>query len=319
MADRGETVQVALLLVLACCGVWQVGSWVLSCLRRTFGQTPESLDGSGADLRMNSGEDLRAPSSVEVNGREVQVEHLIQMKDLRTAYALLFGAGFVGGHHFYLDRLLHGTIAATTGNFFGVGWMVDLLCLPYYTSSFNRTATASRDRSCGRLCCCLPLVQCVVILVVCGIALGLPAFFHSAGVVDLEQRMAGTAGNPYVILDIDRDASAEELQKAYEAQLRDVEASKDCKLKESKESRESKACRMKKKHLKKAIEFSLRRSGETKEEPPRKQRRRTKSDEDREFDQWFDQRRSEWEALVAEVKEGSTRLFKSDDKAHEDL
>eukprot|EP00913_Durusdinium_trenchii_P027268 g25582.t1 len=92
--------------------------------------------------------------------------------------------------------------------------MVDLLCLPYYTSSFNRTATASRDRSCGRLCCCLPLVQCVVILVVCGIALGLPAFFHSAGVVDLEQRMAGTAGNPYVILDIDRDASAEELQKA---------------------------------------------------------------------------------------------------------
>ena len=28
-------------------------------------------------------------------------------------------------------------------------------------------------------------------------------------------------------------------------------------------------------------------------EPPRKQRRRTKSDEDREFDQWFDQRRHE--------------------------
>eukprot|EP00913_Durusdinium_trenchii_P036090 g33771.t1 len=35
-----------------------------------------------------------------------------QVQDLRTAYALLFGAGFVGGHHFYLDRLLHGTIAA---------------------------------------------------------------------------------------------------------------------------------------------------------------------------------------------------------------
>ncbi|CAK9031797.1 TM2 domain-containing protein [Durusdinium trenchii] len=301
MADRGETVQVALLLVLACCGVWQVGSWVLSCLRRTFGQTPESLDGSGADLRMNSGEDLRAPSSVEVNGREVQVEHLIQMKDLRTAYALLFGAGFVGGHHFYLDRLLHGTIAAPHFELFRCG-LDGGSTLPTVLHQLLQPNGHCITRS--------KLWQALLLL-----ALG-PMRRHTRG---LWHRLGRTAGNPYVILDIDRDASAEELQKAYEAQLRDVEASKDCKLKESKESRESKACRMKKKHLKKAIEFSLRRSGETKEEPPRKQRRRTKSDEDREFDQWFDQRRSEWEALVAEVKEGSTRLFKSDDKAHEDL
>ena len=53
-----------------------------------------------------------------------------------------------------------------------------------------------------------------------------------------------------VILDIDRDATPEELQKAYAAQLREIEASRDCNS--EKLGRENKACKMKKKHLKKA-------------------------------------------------------------------
>jgi len=181
-------------------------------------------------------------------------------QDPRTAYLLLFAAGLVGCHHFYLDRLLHGCLAAITGNFLGVGWLLDLFCIPYYTSSFNRTAApgAPRDRSCGRLLCYLPLVACVATCTLFTVVLGLPSVVHSTGLMDLEQRMAGTGGNPYVILGIDREADSEEIQKAYDAQLREVESSQDCKAEKN-----GKACRRKKKDLKKALDFAMKKQGKS--------------------------------------------------------
>ena len=42
------------------------------------------------------------------------------LQDTKTAYLLFFGAGLMGSHHFYLDRLLHGCLAVPwLGNCYG--------------------------------------------------------------------------------------------------------------------------------------------------------------------------------------------------------
>eukprot|EP00435_Cladocopium_sp_Y103_P043963 s1107_g12.t1 len=307
------------------------------------------------------------PPVVEVQGFQIPVDQLIQTKDPRTAYLLLFAAGLVGCHHFYLDRLLHGCLAAITGNFLGVGWLLDLFCIPYYTSSFNRTAApgAPRDRSCGRLTCYLPLVVCVAVCTLFTVVLGLPSVVHSTGLMDLEQRMAGpgeqveglvglhtlvqnfnilhfpiygyrfaenpqfltkqpfasgTGGNPYVILEIDREANPEEIQKAYDAQLREVESSQDCRAEKN-----SKACKRKKKDLKKALDFAMKKQGKSTtgttgagtsrdSAKERRAKRRAKSKDEDSIDQWFDQRREEWDAFFEEVREGTAGIFKRDQR-----
>jgi len=252
----------------------------------------------------------------------MSVDYLVRSKEKGTVYALWLMLGLFGGHHFYLDRLLHGCVAVVTLNFLGLGWLVDLFWLPYYTRSCNSRVPAEvavKDGSCSRLCCCMPMVGLVVVGGFLFVIFGMPTALHNTGVIDLERKLAGTAGNPYVILDIDKYASSDEVWKAYTLQSREVESSKECKVGASKS--ESKVCRMKKKDLKKAAEFITGASSEATQasRAKRKKKKRSSGDDDHdEFDIWFERRREEWSALVDEVRESSTRWFSSE-KAGDEL
>ncbi|CAJ1344529.1 unnamed protein product [Effrenium voratum] len=289
--------------------VWQVGSWTISCCCNCCRKQPTPP----APARV---------VSVQVEGQPMSVDYLVRSKEKGTVYALWLMLGLFGGHHFYLDRLLHGCVAVVTLNFLGLGWLVDLFWLPYYTRSCNSRVPAEvavKDGSCSRLCCCMPMVGLVVVGGFLFVIFGMPTALHNTGVIDLERKLAGTAGNPYVILDIDKYASSDEVWKAYTLQSREVESSKECKVGASKS--ESKVCRMKKKDLKKAAEFITGASSEATQasRAKRKKKKRSSGDDDHdEFDIWFERRREEWSALVDEVRESSTRWFSSE-KAGDEL
>ena len=45
--------------------------------------------------------------------------------------------GFLGLHHFYLDRPLWGVLYFFTIGMFGIGWLVDLVRLPWLVKEHN--------------------------------------------------------------------------------------------------------------------------------------------------------------------------------------
>jgi len=254
---------------------------------------------------------------VKVAGRDLPVEHLIQTKDTRTAYFLWMTMGVLGGHLFYTDRLVHGVLAAVTGNFFGVGWFFDFFLIPTYVYAVNKQVppeAARPDGSCGRICCRLPLAGIVMLMALLTFIFRFPSFLHGAGVVDLEQSLAGTAGNPYVILEVERDAPPHELKKAYQSRLQELEASKDCKDR-------NKVCKAMKKDLKQALDFILYGDSPRLEGHREKQKETRKarygdaqSQSDKEWADWGDWLRAEWHAVGEEVKEGGKQFAKNVEK-----
>ncbi|CAE7679790.1 unnamed protein product, partial [Symbiodinium necroappetens] len=302
---EGNHWQVLGLAVVAIWGVYQTLRWCCSCCCRCCcGKREVPVPPPVAQ-----------PDAVQVDGRKVSVEHLIQTKDPRTAYFLWLTLGLVGAHHFYTDRLLHGVLAVIWPNFLGMGWCLDFLLIPTYVAAINRQVPAEvarPDNSCRRLCCRLPLICTVITTVFLSLVFLLPSFLHGTGLVDLEQRMAGTAGNPYVILEVERDTAPEDVRKAYSSQLREVEASKDCQA-------SNKACRAKKQNLKKAADFILNgipRSAEPQRE--KKARRKTREPErsdDDPWGDWSDHLKAQWDALGDEIKEGSAQFAKNVEKA----
>lgn len=60
-------------------------------------------------------------------------------KYIDDAYVLAFPLGFLGLHHFYLQRHGWGMLYFFTFGLLGVGWLVDLIRLPYLVAEYNMT------------------------------------------------------------------------------------------------------------------------------------------------------------------------------------
>mmetsp|Transcript_99551 Transcript_99551/g.257254 ORF Transcript_99551/g.257254 Transcript_99551/m.257254 type:complete len:290 (+) Transcript_99551:80-949(+) len=157
-------------------------------------------------------------SSQPVQGAEAEVEHLQPRKRLITSYLLLFGCGLIGGHHFYLDRLVHGLLCLWTGNLMGVGWFLDAVLMPYYVHSFNSrrcAPTAPYDTSRRRLLCRLPLALVGAVTFLLVLVVRLPYALHVTGILDIDRLAAQTEVNPYDTLGIPRTATLAEAKSAY--------------------------------------------------------------------------------------------------------
>eukprot|EP00408_Alexandrium_pacificum_P027953 CAMPEP_0171180972 /NCGR_PEP_ID=MMETSP0790-20130122/14026_1 /TAXON_ID=2925 /ORGANISM="Alexandrium catenella, Strain OF101" /LENGTH=362 /DNA_ID=CAMNT_0011645909 /DNA_START=1 /DNA_END=1088 /DNA_ORIENTATION=+ len=158
-----------------------------------------------------------APTNVQVNGHDVPVVHLRQRKELLTAYVLWFCTGVFGGHLFYLERVAHGFLAVWSGNFFMLGWFLDLLLLPTYVRAANRCSVASStsDGSFRGILCRLPPIIFLFISMLFGGYFFMPRTLHNLGVIDIDQAIAGTDGNPYDILGVPRDSSKDAATDAF--------------------------------------------------------------------------------------------------------
>lgn len=145
-------------------------------------------------------------------------EHLQPRKQLLSAYSLLVSGGLVGAHHFYLERLVHGLLAAWSCNFLFIGWLVDFFMMPSYVRGFNQRRShedAPPDRSRRQLWVKLPVM--VIVFYACGFCflLGAPWALHRMGVVDIDRLAAQTEKNPYDTLDIPHTANLAEAKTAY--------------------------------------------------------------------------------------------------------
>jgi len=158
----------------------------------------------------------RAP----VNTQELtaQPEHLQPKKRVLTGYCLLFTGGFVGAHHFYLERIVHGLLASWTLNFFFVGWLLDLVLLPSYVRGFNnrRTdASAPSDGSQRAIFIKLPALALIIGVSALLLVAGGPWILHHSGAVDIDRIAAQTVLNPYDTLGIARSSGLAEAKSAY--------------------------------------------------------------------------------------------------------
>lgn len=164
-------------------------------------------------------------ATVKVGGKDIPMAHLMQKKELWTAYLLWMSVGLMGAHHFYLDRLVHGVLSLLTLNFLSCGWIVDLFCLPFYVRNFNsRTAgSAHHDASCRHICFRLPIVMTLWFCVVLTGFIKTPRILHSLTVVDLDRDIAKTKENPYSILGVLPGDDDRTVTRAYQEQKRRVQ------------------------------------------------------------------------------------------------
>mmetsp|Transcript_94356 Transcript_94356/g.149212 ORF Transcript_94356/g.149212 Transcript_94356/m.149212 type:complete len:318 (-) Transcript_94356:5-958(-) len=165
----------------------------------------------------------RKEATPNLDGEELvaDIEHLQPKKRVVTGYMLFFcggGFGFLGFHHFYLERLVHGFLAFYTLNFCFVGCFLDLILLPWYVKWFNNQRTAPNapyDNSPRSLFWRLPLLSISIAAMILLFAVKTPWLLHKTGIVDIDRLAAQTSANPYDILEIPRDADWETANKAY--------------------------------------------------------------------------------------------------------
>jgi len=157
----------------------------------------------------------RAPGDGRI--LEVQQSALQPQKRLFTSYILWLNP-FVPVHHFYLERPVHGLVAAWTMNFAGLGWLLDGALMPCYVRSFNSLRCVpgvSYDNSRKRLLCHLPMFMVGALAFLLGAVVYLPTLLHTFQVVDIDRIAAQTQVNPYNLLGIGKSASASEARAAY--------------------------------------------------------------------------------------------------------
>lgn len=150
--------------------------------------------------------------AVMVEGRRVPVEMLRERKDQVLAYMFWLIGGFVGIHHFYLERWVHGLLVMWTLNFFGAGMLSDFWFMPAYVNGANSGISAASRKGRGGVCGWLLFVIAVPSVVAAALAVDvmalkeLPQVLRWAGVADMEKLAANTTVNPFDVLKVPRDA-----------------------------------------------------------------------------------------------------------------
>jgi TM2 domain-containing membrane protein YozV len=148
---------------------------------------------------------------------EVSTAFLQPRKRVFTSYLLwLFGP--LSSHHFYLERVVHGIFSLWTLNFFGLGWLLDGLLIPFYVRGFNNQRCAPMapyDNSRRRILLYTPLTLIAFVLLVVLNIVYLPYILHRLQVVDIDRIAAQTEMNPYDLLDVPRGASLAEAKAGY--------------------------------------------------------------------------------------------------------
>ena len=104
---------------------------------------PRHLDHAAHQGRENLGHDYRTPtSSTQVYNAPVvttpiheNVHDPDKCKGLANAYILGVALGLMGAHHFYLRRPGWGCLYLFTLGLFGVGYLVDLIRMPWLVRS----------------------------------------------------------------------------------------------------------------------------------------------------------------------------------------
>lgn len=168
--------------------------------------------------------------AVTIDGCKVPREFLRKKKELGTSYVLWLVGGAVGAHLFYLDRVVHGTCAVFTLNFFFFGWIADAFLMSTYLNACNRQAAADsvNDRTFTRLIFRLPLVVGVFFVSILLFFLLFPRMVHNIGVLDVDQAVAGTKSNPYDILGVPHGSPVEVATPAYHEKMRQAEPDPSC-------------------------------------------------------------------------------------------
>ena len=129
---------------------------------------------------------------------------------LKDAYVLLFCLPLTGAHHFYLNRLVHGSIYICTLGFFGLGFWTDVALLSWW-----RAAAESKPRRRGVLrCMCLSItgicfmwIAFIVFLV--GVYVKGPVLLQAGGFLE------ESPVSPYDVLEISRHSTEKEIRTAY--------------------------------------------------------------------------------------------------------
>lgn len=238
---------------------------------------------------------------MQVDGAECRIEHLKQRKELRTAYLLWCSAGLFGVHHFYLGRLTHGVLAASTMNFLALGWLFDMLAIPVYVRGVNsHCAPAARhDRSCGRICWRMPVASTLwAIVFMFGFAC-IPRWIHGSGLVDIDATLALTKSNPYQLLDLKSDTDQRTAAAAFKRETLSLQ--KDCPAlagSRKKSALTDKECKARQNELKKAYNYVTKKwTGDGKASGKRKPKSSGKSQSRDEWDEYMDSKTLEWKTL----------------------
>eukprot|EP00929_Paragymnodinium_shiwhaense_P015561 TRINITY_DN123670_c0_g1_i1.p1 TRINITY_DN123670_c0_g1~~TRINITY_DN123670_c0_g1_i1.p1 ORF type:complete len:289 (-),score=62.78 TRINITY_DN123670_c0_g1_i1:79-945(-) len=175
----------------------------------------------------------RRDEEVKRRPDEVTLQEMQPRKQLSIAYGLWFCFGFLGAHHFYLERVGHGIAALWSLNFLGFGWLLDGYCLPGYVRRQNGgrcDAKAPSDGFSKYIFFLVPsLLIAVVMTPICGIVF-LPQALHLAGYVDIDRITAQTEVNPYELLGLGRHATLAEAKAAFRSKSKEWHPDKnpDC-------------------------------------------------------------------------------------------
>lgn len=76
-------------------------------------------------------------NQIKSNGTRVLNPNIVKPKSKFWAYFWWLFGGFLGAHHWYLERDNQALIWFGTGGCFGIGWLRDLYRIPTYVADAN--------------------------------------------------------------------------------------------------------------------------------------------------------------------------------------
>lgn len=93
---------------------------------------------------------FRMPYLVSETNKKVMDAFQVKKKNISDAYTLWFPFGLLGFHHFYLGNVIMGILYFFTLGLFGIGWLIDLVRIPYMVKAANeRDPFVRQEKSVG--------------------------------------------------------------------------------------------------------------------------------------------------------------------------
>merc|ERR1719174_199877 len=129
-------------------------------------------------------------------------------KSYCIAQMLHLTLGLVGAHHFYLGRVIHGAVCASTLNFFFIGWFIDIFATYCYVKTANK---GIEDRPVD----VTPSRFCLKYL-----AIMAALYFFISSNTSYSVDVKRVSEQYYDILDVSRNATKAEIKRAYRKQSR---------------------------------------------------------------------------------------------------